>query len=470
MSDHHNLIEVVQLAFAGNPELGESVLQAADESPMYQPLFRSIAHYILSRAADGDNNNDTETRPTKRLRVQHDPPPKSSNDASNGATEIPPSRILLSMKDISFISPQRKKLMLECTELGIRAKAPGSENEVFGVRWGDIKHAVCVPVPEKAQRQHHFCIFPTGSDGVSLPSGHANVNDALVWTVPDASPPSQAVAGEDVPKENDPLSSTYRSLLIDVINRHSHKGVKVVEPDERLFTSAIAQHHRKGEKAVHVKAFRGNKDGFLYFLPTGIMWAFKKPLLFFSFPSITSVSYTSVLQRTFNLNIAVPVSSSPEDNSKSNSKDDDAETIEFEFSMIDQEDYNGINAYVKRHSLHDASMAEARRAKAAKKGQEMNGDMEGAEKEVEKVLKKEEEDEGERGGQQGQDGEEGEYAENGGDDDEEEEEGEDYDPGSEGESEGSGDSTSASDGGGEGDQIHDDDVEEDVDEEDDEEL
>lgn len=65
---------------------------------------------------------------------------------------------------------------------------------------------------------------------------------------------------------------------------------------------------------------------------------------------IDSISYTSVLQRTFNLNIATRVSSNET-------------TQEFEFSMIDQVDFNGIDAYVKRHSLQDASMAEQRRAK-----------------------------------------------------------------------------------------------------------
>jgi hypothetical protein len=32
--------------------------------------------------------------------------------------------------------------------------------------------------------------------------------------------------------------------------------------------------------------------------------------------------------------------------------------------MLDQEDFGGIDTYVKRHSLNDASMAAARRAKA----------------------------------------------------------------------------------------------------------
>jgi hypothetical protein len=78
--------------------------------------------------------------------------------------------------------------------------------------------------------------------------------------------------------------------------------------------------------------------------------------MFFSFASITSISYTSVLQRTFNLNIRV------------------ADGRDVEFSMLDQAEFAGIDAYIKRHGLHDASMAEERRAKRLK----VVGEAEGA--------------------------------------------------------------------------------------------
>lgn len=74
--------------------------------------------------------------------------------------------------------------------------------------------------------------------------------------------------------------------------------------------------------------------------------------MFFSFDTIESVSYTSVLQRTFNLNILARPSGGT-----------DEDTQELEFSMIDQADFDGIDTYIKRHGLQDASLAEARRAK-----------------------------------------------------------------------------------------------------------
>ena len=148
--------------------------------------------------------------------------------------------------------------------------------------------------------------------------------------------------------------------------------------------------------------------GYLFLLSTGIFWGFKKPVAFFAFDNILSVSYTSVLQRTFNLNITTRTS-------------DADEGKDFEFSMIDQADFVGIDAYVKMHGLNDASMAEQRRAKKAN----ING------------LKGED---GGKGAGDGEDETELEKAQREMEDAEDEEE-DDYDPGSEGESEGSGSSS-----------------------------
>ncbi len=162
--------------------------------------------------------------------------------------------------------------------------------------------------------------------------------------------------------------------------------------------------------------------GFLFFLSAGILYGFKKPLEFFPFHAITSISYTSVLQRTFNLNITTTTT---------NNDANDEETKEIEFSMIDQADFAGIDAYVRRHDLQDASMAEQRRAKRlnvngvkGKDNDDENGDGDG-EGELQKAAREVEEM-----------------------DDEDEEEDENFDPGSEGESEGSGSSSEEDEDGG----------------------
>lgn len=154
----------------------------------------------------------------------------------------------------------------------------------------------------------------------------------------------------------------------------------------------------------------------MFFTSVGILYGFKKPLAFFDFAAINSVSYTAVLRNTFNLVITTP-------------------TQEIEFSMLDQENFAGINEYVQKHGLQDASMAAERRAKklnvnpSADKGKDNGATIASAQGE-------EEESELQKAERELQDQE----------DDEEEDD--DFDPGSEGESEGEGSGSEDEEGGG----------------------
>lgn len=64
-------------------------------------------------------------------------------------------------------------------------------------------------------------------------------------------------------------TTSYKSLLIDSFNallKASKPNAVVQEPVEAVFYSALPQSHRKGEKAFHVKAHRGSKDGIFFSL------------------------------------------------------------------------------------------------------------------------------------------------------------------------------------------------------------
>ena len=212
---------------------------------------------------------------------------------------------------------------------------------------------------------------------------------------------------------------TYRTLLLTFLSALLPPPVRVVEPSSETFVSAVPQPHRPKEPASHVKAFRGSKDGYLFFLDTGILWGFKRPLLFLPVDRIVRVAYTSILQRTFNLVVTYEkpgTSGIPE-----------AEDEEIEFSMIDQKDFEGIDKFIKTRGLEDGSLAVERRAKALHINGRPAADQGGVdgeengqgETELEKAAREME--------MQRQD--------------EEDEEEEDYDPGSEGESEGEGSSS-----------------------------
>ncbi|MCJ1433595.1 hypothetical protein MMC27_002958 [Xylographa pallens] len=405
----------INSAFAVRPDLKREVCDAAVTYPQLSNLFTGISKYVCELRVEAEAGVCAEGPVTKRRKLNG----TDSRETENGLPNRPNGTKSETMKadwplvpaiEASFSVPQRKKLLLQVSRNrseGIRALNPGNRQVEFGLRWKDIarkEHLVCLPVPEKAQATYNFCVFPTFGDGVSIPPDSLLVHEPMVWTVPE-------VKVKDITEK-----PNYRRTVIEAAGS---VNITVVEPSAEEFESQVQQALRMGEKSYHVKAFRGSKDGFLYFLSTGIVWAFKKPLYFFSFPVIASISYSSVLQRTFNLNITTQTSSP--------SNPSDTQSQDFEFSMIDQADFAGIDAYIKRHSLQDASMAEARRAKKLNingtRGEKDTTEGDGErESELEKAAREVE-------------GREGQGAE---DDEDEEEDDENFDPGSEGDSEGSG--------------------------------
>ncbi|EAS33013.3 histone chaperone [Coccidioides immitis RS] len=421
-----NNSQIINKAFGPNQPLQQRIYQALAASPDLRPLFEDIAKYT-SDLQDATSNAAAPPQPSRSQAqpVLGEGPAPKKRKIANGGDSIRSSSALAGMtqdadlqiyvQDMSFAVPQRKKLQLEITRAPgnveyLRARNQALNMIEFGVPFPKIQHVLCLPVPEKSQKQFNFCIIPEGNDGISAAKPGEPVYETIVWTVPDG-PPRTAFLGSGTPAmEGASLAETYQGYLQSILDEKL-KHTRVICPDEKEFVSAIPEPHRKGEKAFHVKAFRGSKEGYMFLLSTGIFFGFKKPLIFFAFDNIESISYTSVLQRTFNLNILTRSSTNPD------------HMQEFELSMIDQADYPGIDAYVKKHRLQDASLVEARRAKSlninGEKGENQEAHAEGTESELLKAQRELE--------------------------DQEDEEEEDYDPGSDGDSDGSGTSSEEED-------------------------
>ncbi|KAG7120366.1 Histone chaperone like protein [Verticillium longisporum] len=393
-------IQRLGVVFQSRPDILEGIQREANSASRVT-LFNDIASFVY------EQTNGPEPA-AKRRRVDVD----ASNGfkASNGnrtinvAGSVPASAaeaavdepVQLEIKEISVSVPQRKKFELCFTDNHLYARVPGTTTPAAGIAyaWGDIEYAFYLPIPEKTQVQHNYIIFPRGACLPSKTETAIPTAEPLVFTVPASAPKQGTILG---PKASSAaaVSDTYRSLFDWALTTHlraASNPINIVSADPAKFHSMVRQPHRPNEKAVHVKAFRGSKDGYLFFLPTGILWGFKKPLLFIPLERISSLSYTSVLQRTFNIVV------------EAFTGEGDA-TEELEFAMLDQEDYQGI----------DESYAGKKAAGAGDVAPEAGADTDGrtelekAQAEAELQLQ-----------------------------DEEDEDEEDYDPGSEGESEGSG--------------------------------
>ncbi|KAL3427715.1 hypothetical protein PVAG01_01224 [Phlyctema vagabunda] len=436
----------LKLAFEGRPDLQTAIHHAAVGA--YIELFNEISRHILSLPGSSGDEPASKKRRLEENLASRPASASGTNDGikketqqngstRNATTATPASGndpVLLEVKDISVVIPQRKKYTLCFTASHLYARLGESKEPVAGISYAlkDIEYAFCLPVPEKSQKQFNYVLFPKNS--IITPAkpvaGAPPAPEPIVFTIPDSAPKPGTIGGQDSTAAS-AVSDDFKTLFDWAFSKYLKSSgsqvKKITEADANLFASTIKQPHRPKEKAVHVKGFRGSKDGYLFFLPDGILWGFKKPMLFLPHSRISAVSYTSVLQRTFNLNIDVDTS---------NDKGGEETQEEFEFAMLDQEDFAGINEFVQRHGLQDKSMAEQRKAKRANVnvlkdengvvvGTAESGELEKAAMEAEQAAM-----------------------------DEEDEDEEDYDPGSEGESEGSGSSSEEDDddeNGGDGD-------------------
>ncbi|KAK6435307.1 hypothetical protein LTR95_008501 [Oleoguttula sp. CCFEE 5521] len=408
--------DTIAEAFAGSGTLSTRVLAAyRDKTVGYNDveLLRDIAEHILTLRGDESSSEP----PSKKRKL---PLVAAAQDRSifapNGSHDLK-AKVYFECKDVSFTSPARKKLRLQFVRdhsnmlMGqIRLMHPTEDKVEYAIRREDVDQFFYLPVPDKAQRQRQFVIIPlpgsVNHDGTPL--------EPVVWTMnevkgrPDVCTEHTSLHETLDNTENDTIASLTLGELDSFMTEVPGKAA--VQPDDNEFASAIPQSHRKG---------------YLFFLPVGILFGFKKPIQFFSFASIDSTAFQSVLQRTFNLVITARESSvdGEEGEAKAN-----------EFSMIDQADFAGIEAYIKRHELSDASMAKERRAKVHNvnkpKGEngeaheEQNGESElaKAEAELQDAEDEEEEDYDPSGGESEGEGEESGNEEGGAADGEEEEE------------------------------------------------
>ncbi|KAI2463562.1 Rtt106-domain-containing protein [Annulohypoxylon bovei var. microspora] len=419
--------ERLDSVFKSRPDILKDIHKAAD-TPSRVQLFNKIASFVYEQIGDQPSASSS----LKRRRVDIEP---SQNGHTQNFTvpatveDVASENILLEIKDISVSIPQRKKFELCFTPKHLYARAPGTTAPLPNIlyAWEDIEYAFYLPVPEKSQVQHNYILFPRNS--FSLSKSGTPTEEPLVFTVSAGAPKPGSIGGPNAAAAS-AVSDSYTTLFHWALNKclqAAKNNVQIVSADPAKFHSKVRQPHRPKEPAVHVKAFRGSKDGYLFFLETGILWGYKKPLLFIPLDKIAALSYTSVLQRTFNVVVEVFTGEGG----------DNETTEEIEFAMLDQEDYGGINEdYVMKHRLQDRSMADQRKAK-----RELAENAKG---------KKDVDGEGEDGnGHVGEDGmtelERAQMeAEQQLQDDEDEDE-EDYDPGSDGESEGSGISSEGDD-------------------------
>lgn len=243
--------ETIQRAF---PEHWTRIAAAIAAEPSNLPqLFADLSEYVLSLKDDVDPQSQTNAK--KR---------KLGNEPLNDYV-VP--QVVSTRQDIAFFEcndvsvqvPVRKKMRVSLVhddqgeKKSITLVDQASLQTGFAVPIQEIEEVFGLPMPDKQVRQTNFAVFPkrTALDvtGKAL--------EQMVFVMNDA-PVSGAVKFSSGIGEHDTFISVTQRALDAWLNAY---GKRVVTPSASEFASSIPQSHRKGEKAYHVRAHRGSKEG-----------------------------------------------------------------------------------------------------------------------------------------------------------------------------------------------------------------
>jgi hypothetical protein len=86
----------------------------------------------------------------------------------------------------------------------------------------------------------------------------ASASEPLLWTINDGAPLQTQIFDSDM---RNAIGESDRIVEAALEYTMRENKTKVTYPEEAEFVSATPEAHRKGEKAYHVKAFKGSKDG-----------------------------------------------------------------------------------------------------------------------------------------------------------------------------------------------------------------
>lgn len=231
------------------------------------------------------------------------------------------SKLHAKVSAVSVQTPERKKcdVSLYSTHIEI---SPATSNDVLQrIMLKDIVAFIAVPTANKAVA-HITYIISTKGNKSDLVFG-SNVSEAVQLTHYGTSGPMEGKAK---------LSDNWARLV-----HASYPQFQVSQPSHAVFCPSKVR-KQSGTSIHHVVAYSKAKDGFLYFLPLGLLYGFKKPVLYFPHTCIRGIDVHSITSRTFDISICYVEGESEEKHA-------------VEFSMIDNTEFDGIESYIKEFQL-----------------------------------------------------------------------------------------------------------------------
>ncbi|KAF8975909.1 hypothetical protein BGZ46_008742 [Entomortierella lignicola] len=300
------------------------------------------------------------------------PPPPTTTLADIGPA-------IYSTSPLSFLHPVRKKLVLNLHKQDIALVSSTNSSEIiFSAPYESLYRIIAVPFLERTTKQTAIILFfrhsgintkaskdaiwavPLADDGKDFALEFHNMHKQLVGLsedlrsstkpppIPFASPSTVATSN----KRPDHILISILSYFIQRSNPTQFSQVDIIPNPTPAYPNFSA----------HLKSNQGT----IYLLPTGILFAFRKPILFLRSAAIDAVGIHSVVSRTFDFEVVM-------DSTGRVSTVEDLEGVPGEtkgdarrvvgFGMVDTKEFGRMEDWIKKAGIRDRSMSEDLKAK-----------------------------------------------------------------------------------------------------------
>jgi hypothetical protein len=299
--------------------LRAQVQQLATDYAPSKPTLAALLTYFHGQQQQQQQMN-TDGPDNKKRKLQASTPTATSMEG----------QWLFSLRDVAFQQP-RKKLDLAFYDSHLRLITRDPEPQIERIiSFTDIFELVCVPTPNKP-KPHYTCIL--------LLQPWAVIGDQdqqiYVWGFTEDKPALDINGPEPVTSSSGSSNlGIMRAAFQRVLPSHSFS-----EPSAQVFRSRREQLSANKEPRLYADAYLKAKEGHLYFMKSGILFGFKKPILYFPRALLVHLQMESVTSRNFDLRVHYRlVAGGP--------------VQEMVFSMITVEEFDELSAYAQSQRLH----------------------------------------------------------------------------------------------------------------------
>ncbi|KAG0262988.1 hypothetical protein BG011_009486 [Mortierella polycephala] len=376
--------QLVAATIQDDPELVKAVQDLVTTHPDTSAVMTRLLTYIQSKQSTLTSGPPE----TKRPKLDHGfaqffnkgsastaPATSTSSSTSSNTVSAVPQKpqdlgpAIYTTSPLSFLHPVRKKLILSLHQNSIALiSATNPSESICSAPYTAVHRVVAVPFLERATKQTALILFFKHSTSLTP-------KDAI-WAVP------LADDGKDFSlqfhEQHKQLAGLTQDLTLGATTSTPVPFASFKRPDHILISilsyflrRANPENYASNVDIVlnptpaypHFSAHLKSNQGTIYLLPTGILFAFRKPILFMRSDAIEAVGVHSVLSRTFDFEVVMDVNAtSPEDLEGIPPENKDGRRA-IGFGMVDTKEFGRMEEWIKKAGIRDRSLSEDLKAK-----------------------------------------------------------------------------------------------------------